>query len=136
MSARPDRHAAAVWGHLMKFFSALGWILILVFAVTWWNNRGSDTATDTRCGDPDLAYVVGQRAVRRELLNPDGARFPRPSSSTNDVSITEIAPCTYRVRAWVDAQNAFGATLRRRFSLDMKYNPDSKTWTPSNLSIN
>lgn len=79
-------------------------------------------------GGPGMAFVMSQNFVRERLQAPSTAQFPHTSNTT------EIGPCEYRVAAYVDAQNAFGAMLRSDYTATMKYVGDRR-WTARDVRI-
>ena len=62
------------------------------------------------CSDEIAAYVDAQFAVRDRLQTPASADFPNIASSS--VQVSKIGQCEYSILSYVEAQNAFGATLR------------------------
>ncbi len=79
------------------------------------------------------AYGAAQRIIERHLKAPSTADFPLASSS--QVRITETSKCKYRVEAYVDAQNAFGANIRTPFSITVEGFPSKDEWMGSELSM-
>ena len=83
-------------------------------------------ATPTKTGykeDHISAWVMAQEFVKRKLKSPGSADFgsllgdyQKPSSC-----VTYLGDREYRVKGWVDAQNAFGAKLRNHFVLKLKH---------------
>lgn len=74
-------------------------------------NNTSDSSSvpsRTQSGDPIAALTSCQQAVERRLLSPSSARFQPAGQAT----IREIQTDEWSVESWVDADNAFGATLR------------------------
>ena len=63
------------------------------------------------------AYVMCQQFVKDRLRAPGTARFP-PSSRAD---VDGLAGNAWRVRAWVDAENAFGGEVRRRWECVVVY---------------
>lgn len=97
--------------------------------VTTTVDRPEVASRDTQCA-PDMAFVMSQNFVKRELRSPTTAQFPRQASATS-----EIGECQFRVSSHVDAQNGFGAMIRSRYSVDMQFHSGSKTWSAANLSV-
>lgn len=79
-------------------------------------------------GGASMAFVMSQKFVRNRLKAPSTAQFPHSSSTR------EIGKCRYEVTAYVDAQNAFGAMLRTRYSAVMQYNGD-RMWSASDIVL-
>src|SRR5687767_12798343 len=63
-----------------------------------------------QCEDKITAFVMSQDFVKDQLKAPATAKFPR--FTNEDVRVTYLGDCTHEVRAFVDAENAFGAKLR------------------------
>lgn len=64
---------------------------------------------------PSTALTQCRNAVRADLKNPRSANFKGVfDSPLNDV--TSLGSRRFRITSWVEAQNGFGATIRRTFS--------------------
>lgn len=77
-----------------------------------------------------LAYRYAQDAVERRLVSPATADFPwSPTSSiyTGDWK--------YTIKSYVDAQNAFGATVRLRWGAVMKRLGNDSAWSVLTLEF-
>ncbi|UQY33599.1 hypothetical protein K8U54_18020 [Pseudomonas fulva] len=85
------------------------------------------TCSETR------AYGAAQRIIERHLKAPSTADFP--SSNSSQVKVTEVSKCKYRIQAYVDAQNAFGAKIRTPFSITVEGFPAKDEWQGSDLSM-
>jgi hypothetical protein len=69
------------------------------------------------------AWVMAQEFVKDRLKSPSSANFGGIFSdyqSPHDV-VTDIGGGKFRVRAWVDAQNSFGAMIRTHFVCELEY---------------
>lgn len=78
------------------------------------------TAALAGCGAEDRridAKVFAQDAVSRQLISPSSAKFPFVSVED---CVTDLGDDRFRVTGDVDAQNAFGAMLRKSFSVTLK----------------
>lgn len=64
------------------------------------------------CGEKNetAAYVMSQSYAQSQLKSPSSAKFPWITS----VQSKAVGDCLFRINAYVDAQNSFGATLRTR----------------------
>jgi len=60
--------------------------------------------------------------VKQRLTNPNSAKFPLFSES--GVNIKYLKECHFRVQAYVDAENAFGGTVRTRYSINIEFDPN------------
>lgn len=74
-------------------------------------------------GDLPGAWAMAKRAVEKNLLSPSSAHFPFVSSS--DV-VTYLGGGRYVVQSYVDAQNSYGAKIRRIWSLELERKKDGK----------
>jgi hypothetical protein len=79
------------------------------------------------CSDTTMAFVMSQEFVRRTLKAPATAEFPFITSP--GVSTRNVGECTFEVSAYVDAENSFGANIRTPYSLIMKVEPQSESWS-------
>lgn len=85
------------------------------------------------CSDTAMAYIMSRRFVERALAALSTAKFP--SFHDAGVNAAQAGECKFRVTAYVDAQNSFGAMIRTRYTIDMEYLPDSKNWRGTNLQM-
>lgn len=85
------------------------------------------------CEDKIMAYVMAQNLVKQNLKSPSTADFPSYGSS--GVTITYTGECVHKVSAFVDSQNAFGATIRTPFSAELKNNIVDETWSFIDIKI-
>jgi len=71
------------------------------------------------CEDEIGAFVAAQQFIRQELLSPSTAEFPYISAEGNRIyPLTwHDGRCVFTIRTFVDAQNAFGGTVRQKFSV-------------------
>lgn len=100
------------------------------------NSRPSILTTTTtvmECGSESMAFIMSQGFVKRKLKAPSTASFP--SLYADGVSSSQIGWCKYRVTAYVDSQNSFGAMLRSHYSADLEYLPSDKSWRADDLVI-
>jgi hypothetical protein len=69
------------------------------------------------------AWVMAQQFVKDGLKSPGSADFGSVFGEYQkaDDCVTDLGDGKYQVRGWVDAQNAFGATLRSNFTVTLKY---------------
>jgi len=85
------------------------------------------------CSDRAMAYIMSRRFIERELKTPSTAKFP--SFHDEGVHAAQAEECKFRVSAYVDAQNSFGAMIRTRYTIDMEYLPGDRTWRGTNLQM-
>ena len=91
--------------------------------------RDTAPAPATPEHDERSAFVMCQPFVEQRLTNPRSARYP-----TRATSATRTGAQTYRIRAWVDAENPMGGTIRNNFTCVIEYTGDGQ-WRLSDLSI-
>ena len=93
---------------------------ILLAAVIALPSCGGDEPESRTQPDSVTMYARCQPLIRQRLRAPSTARFP---------SITEVQAGTfgapedslYRIIGFLDAQNAFGGTIRSNFQCDMRW---------------
>lgn len=94
------------------------------------SSSSSTSSTPTARHSGVGAFVACQQFVKDRLRAPSTADFP--SGSTRYT--TEIGGGKYRVEAYVDSQNGFGAMLRSNFTCDVQWvEPDN--WKLEALNI-
>ena len=83
-------------------------------------------------GEPDEidAFVMSRQFVEKALKFPSTAEF----CSFTDARIVDLGEGRFRVSAWVDSQNGFGATVRTQYVCVLS-GEDSDTWTLENLEL-
>jgi hypothetical protein len=87
-----------------------------------------------RCNDTTTAFVMSQEFVKRNLKAPSTAEFPWITD--DQVAVSTKADCGFRVIGWVNAQNGFGAQIRSKYVVDLKYLDDEAgTWQLTDISI-
>jgi len=76
-----------------------------------------------------MAYIMSQGFVKKRLKSPGSAEFPSMAWDKTDIRISfDRSTGLYTVRAWVDAQNSFGAKIRTNYIVVLKeVRPDN--WT-------
>jgi len=97
--------------------AAIGCITLIVIAaiVVWFFYPKGEKAEKLD------AYIYSQTVVKENLKSPSTAQFPAQKYAT----ITKIDEGKYKVEAFVDAQNTFGAMLRKPFIAIMRKNSDN-----------
>jgi hypothetical protein len=71
-------------------------------------------------------------AVQNRLLSPSSASFGWVSYT--DVT-TSLGDGRYAVSSFVDAENAFGAKLRKSFSCEVSTADSGRTWSVTTVEI-
>lgn len=86
------------------------------------------------CRRSSEAFVMGNTFIERRLRSPSTAEFP----SITEAKITPLPRgdnCAFRIVTYVDAQNAFGGTVREHFALEVEPDaPGSDTWKLKEIS--
>jgi hypothetical protein len=119
---REEKQKNARYGCL----GCLGFLILgaIIVAIT---PKASQQSTD----DVE-AYVQAKTFIRQQLKAPATAEFPSRLWNDGEVHVVSIQNGAYRVSAWVEAQNAFGAKLRTNWSCELKKeSPDSDSWRVS-----
>jgi uncharacterized membrane protein YvbJ len=96
--------------NLPGFIALIVIILALVYFMT--SNNSSNSVPWEKADANIEAYVMSQDFVSSRLVSPSTASFPLTASE----STTRIDGQQYRIKAYVDSQNAFGGTLRTNFT--------------------
>lgn len=91
--------------------------------------RARQDRIERQCNAP-AAYVMSQKFVKDRLKSPSSADFP-----SSPESAVKTAHCSFRIVSWVDAQNAFGATLRTRYQADMRFDGETERWTAQSIRL-
>ncbi len=81
------------------------------------------------------AYLFSQEFVKENIKSPTTASFP-----TSDYKcFVNQYDSTYTVKSYVDAQNGFGAMIRSKYMVEMKYTggnaDDGHNWTLLDIRI-
>lgn len=97
------------------------------------DDRKAEEKRRKDCSDTTMAYIMSRRFVERALVAPSTAKFP--SFHADGVRAAQSGDCKFRVTAFVDAQNSFGAMIRTRYTIDMEYLPGDRTWRGTNLQM-
>lgn len=79
-----------------------------------------------KCNDSTTAYVMSQTFVKQRLNAPSTASFPYISSE--GVSVRHAGQCTHDIRAYVDAKNGFGGTVRTRYYARVRNEIGTDNW--------
>jgi hypothetical protein len=116
-------------------------ICLMMGLLVLWCSSGSLTTTPQQkdqkaqsyCENRRTAYYMSQEFVKMSLKAPSSAEFPRMEDS--EVSVNYLGDCTHDVRAYVDAQNSFGAKIRNRYYVKLKNQKGTETWESLNVQI-
>lgn len=77
--------------------------------------QGESTKSWKSSNDNSMAYVMAKEFIKNRLKAPSTAKF---QSSTKKV--TYLGSQSYYVHVKVDAQNSFGAMIRKTFSVEVE----------------
>ena len=83
-------------------------------------------------GQETTAFVMCQDPVRGQLRAPSTAEFPYTTAP--GVSVAHLGDGVYKVNAFVDAQNGFGAMLRTSWTCEIAEN-SNQTWSLRELKL-
>lgn len=106
-------------------FVVLVLAIILVCGLIWAIARGRGGEDESDAG-ARVASRHCQEAALSRLESPASAHFA-PLSEQQILRIQGEGEA-YRVISYVDAQNTFGATLRRNYSCDLHHDAANNTW--------
>lgn len=108
----------------------VGAVVVVVMLACLWTCVGGNGGERADEGDAVGAYVICKDFVRDRLRAPGTARFP----SVTRAEVGELAGDRWRVRAWVDAENAFGGEVRAEWECVVAYVGDDE-WRLEGLDI-
>ena len=96
-------------------------ILLIMLTLAVGSSDSNETGPDPNDGKFS-AWVMAKNFVKERLKSPSTADFGGVFSDYQDpVSVvTDLGGGKYVVRAWVDSQNGFGATIRTRFICELQ----------------
>lgn len=113
-----------------------GWIALGLFLlVFFWSYHNNMPEQQNNSGPSNSdVYSMAQSFVKDRLRSPSTAKFPW-SSEDYSVAVDKKDKNLYLVQSYVDAQNSFGATIRNRYFVLMRYNPTREVWNLDNIRI-
>ena len=83
-------------------------------------------ADERMCRSGEDALIESRLMVESQLRAPASAQFP--DIDDLGVKVTYLGECRHEVESYVDAQNAFGAMLRREYRAEMQFDTDVGVW--------
>lgn len=92
--------------------------IIALFAMCAFGGKDDDSI-----GESD-AWVCAQDVVERNLKSPSSAKFCLMSEATIHYNGEEDGGSRYTVSGYVDAQNSFGAMIRKNFTVNLTVTKD------------
>ena len=104
-----------------KLLCLLICLILLMVVVVGCGNDSDNLDTE--------AKVYAEQAVEKMLKAPSTAKF----SGWGDTKITKVNENTYNIKGYVDAENSFGAKLRKNYSVDVVFS--GKTYRVENLVL-
>lgn len=104
-------------------------LLVIVIAIA----ATSDSDTGSTEPSEQMAAVMCEGFVKKRLKSPGSAEF----SGVTDTDITTVSdkkPWQYKVTAYVDSQNSFGAKIRNNYVCTIS-TKDNHNWTLDDLDM-
>ena len=116
---------------LKKNYTILYIILGVIVFIIYASFTGSQSGTGGG-SPPDkmTAYFASEDFVKKNLKAPSTAKFPW----FREVVVDDLGAERYRVTAYVDAQNSFGAQIRTNYTCVVK-GEDSLHWTLESIDM-
>ncbi|MEX2611190.1 MAG: zinc ribbon domain-containing protein [Gemmatimonadota bacterium] len=109
-------------GKRAVLLAALAFVVVLAMIDGGGGGGGGEPSTPAAARpehDAFTAYIMCQSFVEKDLRSPSTADWP--TTRAEGVSIQPGDSARYTVFAYVDAQNAFGATIRNRVMCNLRY---------------
>jgi len=129
-SRQPSREKEAE-AKILKWKKRLTYVVVIavgagfiVYLLEGWGSSPPGT------GDKIEALTMCQQFVKDRLRSPKSADFPWAS----DGRVTALGSGQYRIRSYVDAQNAFGAEVRTNFTCTVQVSGGDR-WRLVNLDM-
>lgn len=114
--------------------SGLLFSVFLIFALGSSDDRTPEQKEADTCQDTTQAFIMSQTFVKRNLKAPSTAEFPW-SPSSDGVTTLYLGECKHHIVAYVDAQNGFGAMIRSKYSVTLRYKKGTDTWFLEDIEI-
>ncbi|GAA0199095.1 hypothetical protein GCM10009123_03020 [Kangiella japonica] len=105
--------------------------LVITINISACGGSSPEEKKEKTCQDGILAYQYAKDFIKNRLKAPSTAEFP----SFRGVSHTYKGKCSHRITGAVDAQNSFGAKIRNRFDVTVRYNKEKETYSLESLSL-
>ncbi len=132
-----ENHKPKSFGELMS--SAIGTVIVFTVIIYFgWSecspsNKNNDLLDQVRqeefVKDSVMARIMAEEFVKQELKTPSVAKFQRNPYPENAGGVNYMGNDTYEISSYVDSQNSFGAMLRTKYSIRVKYNSNHDTWS-------
>lgn len=115
----------------MRLLGIVFLVLVLIGAAMSVFERDEQlAAARDMCADDSYAWVISQRFIKERLRAPSEAEFP-PEPDKHVYG----GNCTHAIFGYVDAENAYGATVRQKFDLTVKYDQATKSWSAEGINM-
>lgn len=82
------------------------------------------------CFDKEMAWVMARKYVKKHLISPSSAKF-----NSSPVRSEKLGDCSYFFGGDFESSNAFGVMLAQGFTVKITYNPESDSYTGTDLFI-
>ncbi len=96
----------------LRWYVIAGLLFLGFWLIGWLQTRNAPQSDDVG------AVTICEQFVTARLKSPSTAKFPW----INETRTVKQPDGSYRVTAWVDSQNAFGATLRANWTCEVRPN--------------
>lgn len=136
LSNQLDKTRPYIYGCLAVMTICAGFFMWFLLSMANDLNSGGNTnsrsSPPSESGQPhnhgtEMAFVMSQEFVKDRLVSPASAKFDYKPIKAYKLSDTDRIG--YRVTAYVDSQNRFGATIRTEYECDMYYDPTDRGWS-------
>jgi hypothetical protein len=101
-------------------------IVVVLYAIGSFSSSDKSPKKSENSDRSFMAYLMAQDFIKEKLKAPGSAEFPSMTTEPGSIKIVRPDDSAYRVSAWVDSQNSFGAKLRAPWSCALRELPDGK----------
>lgn len=91
-----------------------GVLIVIALGIAALSGTVGSSKNDAPKDHSTMAYLKAQRFIKDQLRSPSSAEFPGLMSG--EWRVITLEDGTYVASGWVDAQNAFGVTVRSRWT--------------------
>lgn len=99
-------------------------ICILSAALFGCSSKTPEERAAQTCESTLTAFTMAKAFAEKRLKSPSTAKF----SAWSDSTVVYQGNCVHTVQAYVDAQNALGATVRQTFVAKLEYLKTENQW--------
>jgi len=115
---------------VVKLLFVLVCIIVIIYSVVSIFNTSTKTTSKSSPEDYKReAYVMSQEFIQKQLKSPSTAKFP----SYYEINVIQTDN-RYKVEAYVDSGNSFGAIVRTNYRMILERN-DNESWTKISCDI-